>query len=54
MGEVRLCGRPGDSHLDPSYEVAGSPAVFLDLSMEILWPGVQGCSGASCFNWEMG
>lgn len=22
MGEVRLCGRPGDSHLDPSYEMA--------------------------------
>lgn len=54
MGEVRICGRPGDSHLDPSYEMAGSPAVFLDLSMEMLWPGIQGCSGALRFNSEMG
>lgn len=47
MGEVRIRGRPGDSHMDSSYEMAGSPAVFLDLSMEMLWPRVQGCSEAS-------
>lgn len=49
MGEVRICGRPGDSHLDPSYEIAGNPAVSP-------WKcfGLGGGGGASCFDMEMG
>jgi hypothetical protein len=49
MGEVRICGRPGDSHLDPSYEMAGHPAVS---PWKCFGLGVGG--GASHFDMEMG
>lgn len=45
MGEVRICGRPGDSRLDPGYQMAGSPAVS---------PWKCFGLGASCFDMEKG